>query len=174
MNAKTMQEYMQLNYPIELKFLAEEDGGGVLASIPFLGRDAFVADGDNSEEAIKNLQTTKEILFKRYLEKGISIPLPPDPNEFSGKFVLRVPKFLHEQLASYAIENDISLNTLCISILSQGLSAFSVKESIEYIKDAVLLLRRDLNRYFLNEGFPKSEFRGPAKYFKEVKYGNAA
>jgi predicted HicB family RNase H-like nuclease len=174
MNARLIEKYLRLNYPIEIRFLAEEDGGGVVASIPFLGRDAFFGDGDNLTEALNDLQDTKEMFFKDYLEKGIPIPLPPKQEDYSGKFVLRVPKFLHEQLVNYARENDVSLNTLCVSILSHGLSAFSVKESLDCIKEAVLMIRGDINRYMLAEGFPKPELGGRVTYFPEVSYGNAA
>ena len=47
----------------------------VLASIPFLGRHAFLGDGDTLEEALKNLEDIKTYLFQKYLAQGAPIPV---------------------------------------------------------------------------------------------------
>jgi antitoxin HicB len=52
-------------------------------------------------------------------------PVPPpgaDPSEdYSGKWQLRTPKSLHRDLADRARREGISLNTLAVTLLAQGL-----------------------------------------------------
>jgi len=73
---KTLDYYLNLNYPIEVK-KSDEDGGGYSASIPMLGECAFVGTGDTVEEAIESLNSIKRYLFEDYLSKGLRIHEPP-------------------------------------------------------------------------------------------------
>lgn len=43
-------------------------------------------------------------------------------SQFSGRFVVRLGPSLHEQLASHAAANKISLNQACVNFLREGLS----------------------------------------------------
>ena len=54
-------------------------------------------------------------------EMGRDIPEPSSIDKFSGKWVQRVPKSLHMKLALEAKKEGVSLNTLAISILAEGL-----------------------------------------------------
>ncbi len=71
----TLEFYLNIPYPIEVTEISEEDGGGILASIPALGKHAFLGDGDTIEEALRNLEDIKRYLFQRYLDRGIPIPI---------------------------------------------------------------------------------------------------
>ena len=53
---------------------------------------------------------------------GDQIPKPSLPNKFSGQWRMRAPKSLHAALASRAKEEGVSLNTLTITLLAQGLA----------------------------------------------------
>ncbi len=44
-----------------------------------------------------------------------------DVDNFSGRFVQRVPKSLHARLAMQAKKDGVSLNTFILSIISEGL-----------------------------------------------------
>ncbi len=48
-------------------------------------------------------------------------PLPPETanKDYSGKFVVRVGKDLHKELAIDALREGASLNTYCVSVLSE-------------------------------------------------------
>ena len=71
----TLEYYLKVPYPIEVAEISEEDGGGILASIPVLGKYAFLGDGKTVEEALNNLEDMKRILFQRYLDQGVPIPI---------------------------------------------------------------------------------------------------
>ncbi len=114
--------FMELPYRIEIQPIPEKEGGGFTASIPKLGRRAVCADGDTMDQALKGLEIVKRERLTRYLEKGVSIPEPgPSDAEYSGKFVARLPKSLHRELALSAKEEGVSLNSLVTTILSRGM-----------------------------------------------------
>jgi antitoxin HicB len=58
------------------------------------------------------------------VERGDRVPEPvPEPaRAYSGRFVLRLPKSLHRQLAERAEAEGVSLNTLALAALAQGLA----------------------------------------------------
>ncbi len=118
---KNLAYYMNLNYPIEIIKIKEEEGGGFQASIPLLGKYAFLGDGETIEEAIMNLTEIKKYLFEKYLEQNIPIPEPGEDEEkgYSGKFVLRIPSELHRYLSLEAKKNKTTLNQYCLYLLTK-------------------------------------------------------
>ena len=52
------------------------------------------------------------------LENGFLIPSPIDDKQYSGKFVLRLPKSLHARLALEAENEGVSLNQYALYKLS--------------------------------------------------------
>lgn len=130
---KNLSYYLNLSYPIEIVKIPDDEGGGYSACIPFLGRNAFISDGETIEEAIKNLEIIKEENFTRMLQKGIPIPEPQEQkeDEFSGKFLVRVPKELHKELVRNANKNGISLNQFVQYVITKGLSFSSFEEISE-------------------------------------------
>jgi len=78
---KTVEYYMRLNYPIEISRLSQEDGGGYHVCIPQLGRYGFQADGETLDEALKELEVSKRLMFVELLKQGVEIPTPYDNDE---------------------------------------------------------------------------------------------
>ena len=108
---KDLNYYLNLPYKMEITVIPKEKGGGFEAAIPDLGRYAFVGQGDTIEDAIKDLEETKRENFKNLLMKKVDIPEPDSSTrEYRGEFLIRMPKFLHKELAEAAQENGISLN----------------------------------------------------------------
>ena len=90
---KPIEYYMDLNYGIEIRNIPKEDGGGVKACIPRLGRFAAVGHGNDVLTALRDLEDSKKELLEYHIEKGIPIPEPDDELEnlksYSGRFLLR-------------------------------------------------------------------------------------
>jgi len=130
---------MNLNYPVEIRKIKEEEGGGYSATIPLLGKYAFLGDGDTIEEAIESLNEIKEYLFEKYLAAGIPIPEPPEEEEknYSGKFLLRIPKELHRFLAAEAKRNDTTLNQYCTFILTRKSFLKGIQDDLEEVKNDI-------------------------------------
>lgn len=115
---KGLEYYIKLKYSVKLTPISEEDGGGWLAEIPEL--KGCMSDGENPEEALKNIEEAKIAWMSTALKRGQTIPLPKseDDDEYSGKFTLRLPKFLHKELSLAAQKDDISLNQYILSLVA--------------------------------------------------------
>lgn len=105
------------DYPIEVRPLAEEDGGGFLATFPDL--PGCMADGETPEAAIREALDAAASWLATAAEAGDPIPAPGTGGE-SGRFVARVPKSLHVRLAGRARQEGVSLNTLVVALLAAG------------------------------------------------------
>ncbi len=110
----------ELNYPATIQPLSEEDGGGYLVTFPDL--PGCMADGSTPEEAFHQAEDALKAWIKTAQEFGDPIPKPSSLNKYSGQWRMRAPKSLHAALASRAKEEGVSLNTLAITLLSQGLA----------------------------------------------------
>ncbi len=119
---KDLNYYLNLPYKIEITAIKEKDGGGYIAALPQIGRFALCADGETIEEALRNLEEIKKERFAFYLENNIQIPEPTeDEEEYSGKFVIRIPRMLHKHLAYQARLNGVSLNQYVTYLLAMNL-----------------------------------------------------
>lgn len=123
----SVDDYLTLDYAIETKVIPPEDGGGVMMCMPELGRDSCLGDGETFEEAYDNLKKVQRKLFKFALEKGYDIPLPEyhDISDYSGRFVVRVPKELHMRLSTQAKINETSLNSWINYLLTKAAGKIS-------------------------------------------------
>jgi len=124
---------MSLEYPVEIRRVAEEDGGGYNASIPSLGRYTFTGDGKTVQEAYQDLEEVKREVFADLLEEGIPIPepVPEEEDHYSGKLLLRMPKRLHAELSEQAKKNGISLNQHLIYLLTKRSTERHLREIVQ-------------------------------------------
>jgi antitoxin HicB len=107
----------RIDYPFEIRPLSKEEGGGYSLTFPDL--PGCCSDGATPEEAIKNGRDALESWLSVAREFGDESPKPF--SGVSGRFVQRVPRSLHAQLIARAKIEGVSLNTLVVSIVSQGL-----------------------------------------------------
>jgi len=115
---KDLRYYMSL--PYKVVFIPEEDGTAFTAMIPEL--EGCLAFGETIEEAYKMLIEAKELWLETALERGLDIPEPEsiEPKEYSGRFSVRVPRYLHRALAELAAAEGTSLNQLVVALLAEG------------------------------------------------------
>jgi antitoxin HicB len=108
-----------INYPFTIRPLSREEGGGYLAES--IDLNGCMADGETIAEAVHNLEDAMISWIKTAKELGTPIPSPAYNDQYSGKWVIRTPKSLHRRLAELSKQEGVSLNTLAISLLSQGI-----------------------------------------------------
>ena len=106
-------------YSFEVRPLTAEEGGGFFISYPDFNE--CVSDGATVEEAIANGKLAVKETIAALKAAGLPIPAPTAGKAASGKFVARVPKTVHAKLSSRARSEGVSLNTLVVSLLSEGL-----------------------------------------------------
>ena len=107
-------------YLVEIRPLSAEDGGGWLATFPDL--PGCMGDGATPEEAIADGYSAAQAWLQVAEESGDPIPEPGTGGE-SGRCVARVPKSLHTRLAARAAQEGVSMNTLLVSIIAEGIGA---------------------------------------------------
>ena len=104
------------DYPFEVRPLSA--GDGFLITFPDL--PGCMADGKAVEEAIINGRDAVKSWILTAQEFGDFIPAPGSGGE-PGRFVQRLPKSLHIKLAARARQEGVSLNTLVLSFIAEGL-----------------------------------------------------
>ena len=75
---ENVDAYMKTYWRIKITPIPEDKGGGFMASIPFLGRYRFCADGETVFEAVRNLEKVCREGFADYLKKGVFLKMKSD------------------------------------------------------------------------------------------------
>ena len=90
---KNVEDYMKLPYNYIVQHIVDESGAYFYAHV--LELDGCQSTGETFEEAYENLEEAMRGWIETKLEEGFEVPLPVKYNNFSGKFVIRIPKSLH-------------------------------------------------------------------------------
>ncbi len=109
---KDLKYYLNLTYTARIK---RNSDGSYFAEIEEL--PGCMTEADTKEGVLKMLEDAKEAWLETALDRGINIPEPSE-DEFSGKFNVRVPRFLHRELVYRAKNEGVSLNTLITTTLA--------------------------------------------------------
>ncbi|MDR1018163.1 MAG: type II toxin-antitoxin system HicB family antitoxin [Lachnospiraceae bacterium] len=113
---KKIEDYLNLNYPMEV--VKDADEGGYVITFPDL--PGCISSGETIEMAIKNANDAKEVWLEAAIEEGIAINEPNNLEKYSGQFKLRIPKSLHKSLAENSKREGISMNQYCLYLLSEN------------------------------------------------------
>ena len=124
-------------YSISIQWSDEDKG--YIATVPELkGLSAF---GTSKEDALNELESAKKAYLEVFNEDGCELPEPETVAIYSGQTRLRLPKSLHAYLSKKAKKENVSLNTLIVSKLSQDLNSESMaadfKTAVEDLKAAI-------------------------------------
>lgn len=107
-NKKQVKKYLDMPYSFVINQVNDESGRYFVGRV--LELDGLLGTGSTYEEAYKDVKEAMESYIETKLANGIDIPLPLDSAEYSGKFVLRLPKSLHKLLSKRAKDEGVSLN----------------------------------------------------------------
>jgi antitoxin HicB len=113
------------DYPFEVRPLSSEEGGGYLISFPDFAE--CISDGESVDGAIASGRDALRATIAALKTKKLPVPAPNSGGVASGKFVARVPKTVHAQLATRARAEGVSLNALVLTFIAQGLGGGSNK-----------------------------------------------
>jgi antitoxin HicB len=102
---KTIEYYLNLPYTIELRGDPEDGWFVRVRELP-----GCMSEGDTAEEALMMIREAMHLWLEVALEEGDAIPEPRAEEEYSGKFVVRVPRSLHRELVATADREGVSLN----------------------------------------------------------------
>jgi predicted RNase H-like HicB family nuclease len=117
MERKELEYYLSLRYPVTIH--PDPEGGfvGEIEELP-----GCMTQGETLDEVFKAIEDARQIWIKTAYDEGQDIPLPRDVEKYTGKFVVRIPRGLHRNLARAAKRQGVSLNQYVTSLLASGLS----------------------------------------------------
>ena len=95
---------------------SEEDGCYLGSAPPIIGH---CCHGSSEAEVLAQLHTIVEEWVEILLTDGKPLPASTANKEFSGKFVVRIPKDLHKKAALKAMARGESLNQFVTDALAQ-------------------------------------------------------
>ena len=102
---KDLKYYLSLPYTIQITREDETTWFARVVELP-----GCMTEGDTPEEAADMIQDALAGWLEVALEDGRPIPEPQKTETYSGHFVLRVPRTLHQQLVEAAEQEGVSLN----------------------------------------------------------------
>src|SRR5579872_4807687 len=91
-----VEHYMALPYRVELI----PDEGGWFVSIPDL--PGCMSQGETPDEALEMIRDAQRAWLTVALRHGDTVPKPRAEVSYSGKFIVRLPRSMHRDLAEEA------------------------------------------------------------------------
>jgi len=167
---KDLNHYLALPYKIEIVPIPEEEGGGYLAKLPQFGALGIVGDGDTKEEALADLAENQKERFMQYLEERLEIPEPEvGGDDYSGRFVVRLPKSLHRELALAAHKNGASLNQYVCTLLAMNFQSDRLAATLSGMQGEIQSLNQCIGalKYQMREKQPSGSYDVGALYADE-------
>jgi predicted RNase H-like HicB family nuclease len=118
---KEVEYYLNLIYPITVH---PDPEGGFVAEIEDL--PGCMTQSESLDALYKAIDEARQLWIRTTYEEGQPIPLPRDMEQYTGKFIVRIPKRLHHNLARTAKHEGVSLNQYVLSLLASGIVRDSV------------------------------------------------
>lgn len=83
--------------------------------------------GRSAEGAMREVRTALRLALETYASEGWELPGPQTLASYSGQFRLRIPRSLHARLAQRAEDEGVSLNSLSMALLAEGIGERTVR-----------------------------------------------
>ena len=115
---QTIDYYLSLPYTREI--IPEPEGGWFVRVKELPG---CMSQGETVEEAMLMIEEAMRGWLESELENGKPIPEPRPEEEYSGKFIVRVPKSLHRKLAEISGSEGVSLNQWINTTLAEAVGS---------------------------------------------------
>ena len=131
--SRTVEKYAAMPYRLEI---TPGDRGYFVVRYPDL--PGCITQVERMEDAIP---AAREILMgwlEIALEDGQTVPLPEQRDEYSGKFLVRLPKSLHRALAAAAEVEGVSLNVYVTTLLAAGETWRAANRGLDECSDAII------------------------------------
>ncbi|NBX04926.1 MAG: type II toxin-antitoxin system HicB family antitoxin [Betaproteobacteria bacterium] len=129
MTVKTIAEVQPVfsfeSYAYFVSPIAAADGGGFLFTMPDL--PGVVADGETESQAVADGREAFLATVSAMVDQGREVPAPAfnlddfAPASASGRVLARLPRSMHRQLAARAKTEGVSLNSLVLAFIAEGL-----------------------------------------------------
>ncbi len=133
---RDLEYFMALRYPITVH---QEPDGGFVAEIEELS--GCMTQSETLAELLPMIEDARRGWTEAALAEGQDVPLPRDAAQFSGRFVVRMPRRLHRELAEAAAREGVSLNQYLITLLSERRMAQQVLARLDKLDQTLAYLQ---------------------------------
>ena len=120
---KDLDYYLALEYP----YTVVPDDGSFFVQYPDL--PGCMTQVEDAADIPAMALEIKELWLETALEGGFDIPEPVTA-EFSGKFVVRLPRSLHQLLAHRAGQEGLSLNSYVVHLLGERSATIAIQQEL--------------------------------------------
>jgi len=127
---KNLEYYLKLPYTRELTLGPDGIWFIRIKELP----DCF-SQGNTAEEALRMIDDAMAGYIEVELEDNETIPEPRSDDDFSGKFVVRVPKSLHRKISEVSAVESVSLNQWISTTLAEAIGETHAKKSEKVINN---------------------------------------
>ena len=132
MSTAMIEDYLERPYHIEIVWSASEDGdSGWVAEVKEL--EGCIAQGRTRDELFENIERAMAAWIDDALEAGDPVPGPYEEPSHSGKVLVRMPPWLHRELASAARREEVSLNQFVVSLLANRIGPVDQRKMDERV-----------------------------------------
>lgn len=128
-----------MEYPFQV--IADPEGGYVIV---FPDLPGCLTQVDGIDEIGPMAEDARRAWIKTAFDHGMEIPLPSYPEEYSGKFNVRIPRSLHRELVQAAEREGISLNQYVTMLLARGDAQRQIELQIDTLGARVDEINRSL------------------------------
>ena len=118
MAGKTVDEHLCLPYTIEVQKDTSGDVPVWFARVREL--PGCATEVDTFEEIGPMIEDAMRLWIEVALDSGMDVPEPRDATEYSGKFVVRLPRSLHRSVSEAAEKDGVSLNAWVTAQLARA------------------------------------------------------
>ena len=149
---KPIENYLEANYPVTVY---RNPSGGYVAEVEDL--IGCITEGESLNEVFTNIENIRRTWIEIQYEDGVDIPIPRSDQEYSGKFIVRLPKGLHRRLAEQAKREAVSLNQYVETSLASQTAvtelAANIEERLRMLSEAQqIVVTKAIPQYiFVNE-----------------------
>lgn len=106
-------------FPCRILVEWSHDDECFIARVPAV--ETVAAHGDTPGEAAREAMVATELMLKSLRAHKRAIPASDAAADYAGKVALRMPRSLHARAARAAQSEEVSLNQLLVSFISEGL-----------------------------------------------------
>lgn len=120
-----VETYLSLPYTVEVH--RDTSDGEVAYVARVVELPGCFTQADSFEELEEMVQDAMYAWIESALEDGVVIPEPRTDEQYSGKFVVRLPRSLHRQLVTTAEQEGVSLNAFVNTTLARAVGAAGIR-----------------------------------------------
>ena len=121
MTTRTVDEYMKLPYTVEVFRDESDDVPGYVARVVEL--PGCITQAESFAELESMLDDALRLWIEVTLEDGREAPTPRREEEFSGAFVVRIPRLLHRRLVEAATRDSVTVDAFVTRVLAHTVGA---------------------------------------------------